>query len=238
MLQASLSVAIIFASYALQVKYRPFIDPGTRSEISSASIADYTANKDAVRGYAMPYNRLETGYLLTSMFTLLAGMIFQSGYVSASSKTYLFLTILARAYSAVCVHHPLLIRCVMVQVGAILVGSVVLFLGMIIVEVLNAIRHSHRLQAADRNGTLLCVMFFDHDFGPNSGHYVLSLNRNLKGSTVVKPRMLSNPLARAMRRSVAARGRISQKPISARNPSESQSATSVPVQLAQGELKM
>ena len=103
MLQASLSIAIIFVSYALQVRYHPFLDPDTRPVITKKTIADYAARKDAVRAYAVEYNRLETGYLMTSMFTLLAGMIFQSGYVSVSSKAYVLLTILVCLCRTVCV---------------------------------------------------------------------------------------------------------------------------------------
>ena len=92
MLQASLSVAIIFTSYALQVNYRPFVDATSSSNEKRLDVT-HAKLQGAVLAYLVPFNRLEAGYLVTSMITLFAGMIFQSGYVAVSSRSYMFLTV-------------------------------------------------------------------------------------------------------------------------------------------------
>ena len=96
MLQASLSVGIVFVSYALQVYYHPFIVAENDSRLCVVS----TKRSGAVLSYAIPFNRLEAGYLMTSMLTLLSGMIFASGYVAVSSSGYLFLTTVVSALHA------------------------------------------------------------------------------------------------------------------------------------------
>ncbi len=88
----SLCVAIIFLAYALQTKYRPFIESDNEAQLCMNA-----AGRDgAVNAYFVPFNRLEAGYLITSMLTLLSGMIFQSGSMSVSSGAYLALTVLVR----------------------------------------------------------------------------------------------------------------------------------------------
>ena len=121
MLQASLSVAIIFVSYALQVHYRPFLegDNSKQLDITKAVKAGATA------AYFIPFNRLEAGYLVTSMVTLLAGMIFQSGSLSVSSRGYLALTVV---------------------VGTALVGFVTLFIGLITFEVFRSVAYNRRIR--------------------------------------------------------------------------------------------
>ena len=128
-LQASMSVAIIFISYALQVRYRPFLEGDNASQLDLLKISQ----SGAVNVFFLPFNRMEAGYLITSMVTLLAGMIFQSGSLTVSSGGYLALTVL---------------------VGLGLVGSVALFLGLIALEVVRSVRYSSRvkslLQSAQR----------------------------------------------------------------------------------------
>lgn len=210
MLQASLSIAIIFVSYALQVKYHPFLDPDTRPVVTNKTIAEYAARKDAVHAYAIPYNRLETGYLMTSMFTLLSGMIFQSGYVSVSSKTYLLLTILVRVQLCFLVATGAnAVVWLFPQVGSVLVGSVVVFMGLICVEIVRAIRFSRRIRAASRSCT--CPLAPSHS-GP--------VYTSTCGPTAVRlaqSELVTNPLARANRRKIVVDSvRTTHKPMSPR----------------------
>ena len=69
------------------------------------------------------HNTLESAYLITSMFILLAGMAFQSGVTPVGSKSYTFLTVI---------------------VAAVLVVSTVTFVGVLALEVYKSTRHAQR----------------------------------------------------------------------------------------------
>lgn len=158
MLQASLSVAIIFASYALQVQHRPFLDASNEHRLDVTKVRQ----QGAVRAYAVPFNRLEAGYLVTSMVTLFAGMIFQSGSISAGSRAYMFLVVVVSetaivacesgairtVLASVCCSEPVVfvwLVVLVVQIGTVLVGSVTLFLGIIVMEIYRAVRFARRV---------------------------------------------------------------------------------------------
>ena len=90
MITGSLLVGIIFTSYAMHVHCSPYFVAENSKRLSNA------IREGAVLAYVIPFNRVESGYLITSMITLMAGMVFQSGSVSVSSKVYLALTVSVR----------------------------------------------------------------------------------------------------------------------------------------------
>jgi hypothetical protein len=83
----SLSVGVIFISYALQVKFQPYASSGVTNDLDSM---DFTSNLRLVYTYKL--NSLESMYLVTSMFILLSGMAFQSQVAVKGSLPYVALT--------------------------------------------------------------------------------------------------------------------------------------------------
>jgi amino acid transporter len=77
---------------------------------------------------AFNYNAMETLYLVTSMFILLAGMAFQSGVTAEGSGPHAALTW---------------------TVALVLVTCVGLFMGMLALEVYRSYRFARRYAAAD-----------------------------------------------------------------------------------------
>ena len=70
--------------------YEPYFSADNKKRMENAT------REGAVLAYVVAFNRVESGYLIASMLTLMAGMVFQSGYVDVSSKTYIFLTVVVR----------------------------------------------------------------------------------------------------------------------------------------------
>ena len=149
----SLSVGIIFGSYCLHVKYRPFLEIDNEKQLGHATgvyvrcqlqAAKWSGNwKRGRRGHGnlshtsallpsqtIRHNTLESAYLMTSMFILLAGMAFQSGVTPVGGGPYVLLT---------------------VAVAGVLVASVATFAGVVLLEVYKSTRFARRqrkLQAA------------------------------------------------------------------------------------------
>lgn len=134
--QACVSVGIIFVSYALHVHYQPFLDPEPPSAID-----DSTGRSLVAQGvqliYAYKYNSLETLYLITSLFILLAGMAFQSGVTTVGSGPHVVLTWL---------------------VAVVLVSCICLFLGVLAVEVWRSIQFAHRVHLVVRKATATATL--------------------------------------------------------------------------------
>ena len=90
MFQASLSVGIIFLSYALHVRVQPFLD---RLDLEvPADSAEHARKEGAVLNYVFMYNKLESVYLVCSMVILLCGMVFESGYLANHAAAYGLIT--------------------------------------------------------------------------------------------------------------------------------------------------
>jgi hypothetical protein len=90
----SLSVAIIFLSYIFHVRYMPFLD--FLNVQGGTLTTDHVTSEGAVLSYSFSYNRLESMYLVGSMFVLLSGMVFESSYLIPGSISYDALTYLVR----------------------------------------------------------------------------------------------------------------------------------------------
>ena len=90
MLQASLLTGIIFFSYAVHVHCKPYFEADNHKRLAGV------VRDGAVKSFIVPLNRVESGYLVTSMIMLLAGMVFQSGYLAVSSNAYMFLVVVVR----------------------------------------------------------------------------------------------------------------------------------------------
>lgn len=92
----SLSVAIMFIAYSLQLQFRPFLEQPAHQKPQLPDPAKAVARP---AHYHVAENRLEAGYLACGMLTLLSGMVFQSGSILVGSRTYWALTVLVSAHS-------------------------------------------------------------------------------------------------------------------------------------------
>lgn len=101
MFQASLSVGIIFLSYALHVRVQPFLDR-LDLEVPADSV-EHARKEGAVLNYVFMYNKLESVYLICSLVILLCGMIFESGYLRTHAAAYNLITWIV---SASCTAQP------------------------------------------------------------------------------------------------------------------------------------
>lgn len=126
--QACISVGILFISYALHVHFHPFLDP-----VKADAVHDRHGASFLTRGvklvYTFKYNTLETLYLVTSLFILLAGMAFQSGVATVGSGPHVVLTWL---------------------VAVVLVTCIGLFVGVLSVEVWQSIKFARRVAVVMR----------------------------------------------------------------------------------------
>lgn len=131
LLQACLSVGVLFISYSLQVQCKPFVDPNMDLARSLGSSGSGFPGKGSHLAYTFNYNALETLLLVTSLFILLAGMAFQGGISVNGSGAHTALTVL---------------------VAAVLVIAVVVFVLKLLWELRNSVRFTWRVRRAGRRG--------------------------------------------------------------------------------------
>ena len=80
MLQASVSTCVMFFCYVVHAANRPFLRRAPTSAAQLAALGKELGPARTARlAYVFDYNTLESGLLITSTMTLLAGMVFSSG---------------------------------------------------------------------------------------------------------------------------------------------------------------
>ena len=96
MLQASVSVCIMFFCYVIQAAYRPFLRRmPTSAAALEAVVGEVGAAKAKKLSYVFDYNTLENALLITSTMTLMGGMVFSSASLSVSSDSAGFVALSA-----------------------------------------------------------------------------------------------------------------------------------------------
>lgn len=96
MLQASISVCIMFFCYVIQAAYRPFLRrmPSSAKELE-AVVGEVGTEKAKKLSYVFDYNTLENALLITSSMTLMGGMVFSSASLEVSNESPAFVALSA-----------------------------------------------------------------------------------------------------------------------------------------------
>lgn len=152
MFQASLSIAVIFASYVVHVRAQPFLprasvstkflrlgdnvspSPGSRkkagkkgSKRASVIRMSREAAQSSMIKYTFDYNTLESAFLIGSLFILLSGMVFESAAVPRGTTSYTVLS---------------------VTVVGVIIFAIVAFLGVLCFELYRSIKFANILAKA------------------------------------------------------------------------------------------